>query len=60
MSLGLTSTALGADTFKLKSTMKLLVVGANTVGDTRTSYPNSIFIISNLGLSGRIYIIVGV
>ena len=49
-----TSNAFGADTFKLKSTMKLLVNTANTVGDTRISYPNNI-----LGLSARIYILIG-
>ena len=54
-----TSNAFGADTFKLKSTMKLLVNTANTVGDTRISYPNNIFIIFNLGLSARIYILTG-
>ena len=36
--------------------MKLLMNTANTVGDTRISYPNNIFIIFNLGLSARIYI----
>ena len=36
--------------------MKLLINTANSVGDTRISYPNNIFIIFNLGLSARIYI----